>query len=72
MTKLGDYLNSINANLKSCEAASELFANQVPNNSTVFFVQNLYEYCNLSIWASVEEPILKEKLVEIIKIIFGG
>ena len=72
MTKLGNYLQSINANLNSWEQASKLFANQVSSNSTVFFTQNIHEYYNLSIWATIEEPILTGKAVDIIRIIFGG
>ena len=72
MTKLGIFPNNINADLNSWEAASSLFANQVSNNSTIFFVQNLYDYYNLGIWATIEEPILKEKVAEIIKVLFGG
>ncbi len=76
MTRLGQYLSKNfsgdNFNLAAWQAGSRFFANQVIINDTVFFVQNMYEFNMLSTWATIENPILLQKFVEIIKVVFGG
>lgn len=72
MTKLGHYLTNNNASYDAWRITSTNFANQVPNGSTVFAMQNINGVSVMSTWANIEYPILSKKLVEIIYEIIGG
>ena len=72
MTKLGQYLNSIDASRQLWEIASKNFANQVPHGSIIYTIQSINGLDPYCIWLNAEYPILKEKLEIIIYIILGG
>lgn len=72
MTRLGQYLTNHSAKYEAWKIASANFANQVPNGSTVFAMQNINGISITSTWATTEYPILVRKAVEIIYEIIGG
>ena len=60
MTKLGQYLESINANRDLWKAASANFANVARNTrGTIYSIQNSAGVSIDSIWATVEYDLLR-------------
>ncbi len=61
MTRLGTYLEQIDASYSAWQAASLNFANVASNSSsTIFSIQNIAGVGLQSIWATIEYPILQD------------
>lgn len=75
MTNLGHFLTKYysgnNFNPALWQAASQNFANQVPQGATVISVQNLAGINLSSMWATIEYPSLIQKEVEMIFVLLG-
>jgi hypothetical protein len=70
MTQLGHYLENLSGfNAEAWRIASVNFANQVQSGSTAFVVHNLSGIRLASIWATVEYPILIQKIIDLIFVV---